>query len=94
MFVPRRSLQCVFNSKSKDYEMIKFREFLNTKEDDSLSTMNLLVRQSPSRDERVLVMDTKRIQALRTAMSTKFYNRYADNPIMSGVVRGRGCSRL
>ena len=36
---------------SKDYEMTKFRELLDTKEDDSVSTMDWLVRQSPSRED-------------------------------------------
>ena len=74
---------------SKDYEMTKFRELLDTKEDDSVLTMDWLVRQSPSREERVLAMamDTKRALALRKAMSTEIYSSYKDNPSMSGIVR-------
>ena len=81
---------------SKDYERTKFREILDTKEDDIVSTMDWLGRQSPSREERVLAMamDTKRAPALRTAMSTEIYNSYKDNPSMSGIVRRSVGNRL
>ena len=53
---------------SKDYEMTKFRELLYTVKDDSVSTKDWLVRQSPRGDEKVLAMamDTKRTLAMST----------------------------
>ena len=81
---------------SKDYEMTKFRELLYPVKDDSVSTKDWLVRQSPSREERGLAnaMDTKRALAIRTAMSTEIYNSYKDNPSMSGIVRRSVGNRL